>query len=201
MKKILFLIIIVTILAVGGGMIYQWSKPETPLTIPASESQEPKEQTNVAVQKTIAGAPQYIIIPAIGVNAAIESVGLDAQGRMDVPQDEDNTAWYNLGFKPGQNGSAVIDGHYDKRSGAPAVFYKLSSLNEGDTIIVNYPDGTEYTFAVTHKQLYDFDKVPLQEVFNSTDQPRLNLITCDGVFDTAAQNYSKRLVVYSVLQE
>lgn len=97
-------------------------------------------------------------------------------------------------------GSAVIDGHYDRATGAPAVFYNLNKLAAGDKIIVSDDSGHDLTFVVTDKELYPFDNFPLQKVFNTTDQPRLNLITCDGVWNSTAHNYSQRLVVYATLQ-
>src|SRR5690348_15382799 len=43
-----------------------------------------------------AGLPVRIKIPAIGVDAAIEYVGLTPDGLMDVPKKWENTAWYQL---------------------------------------------------------------------------------------------------------
>jgi hypothetical protein len=60
-----------------------------------------------------AGQPTSLAIPAIGVNAAVEQVGVNAQGNMDVPRNPNNTAWYAPGARPGQQGNAVIAGHVD----------------------------------------------------------------------------------------
>src|SRR5215469_432543 len=73
------------------------------------------------------GIPETISIPKINVNATVESVAMDSQGRMDVPKSGDDTAWYSPGLRPGTNGSAVIDGHYDRVTGAPAVFWNLKN--------------------------------------------------------------------------
>lgn len=143
--------------------------------------------------------PLNLKIDSLGINANVESVGLDNKNRMDVPQNPDNVAWYNLGFKPGEKGSAVIAGHLDRITGAPAVFWDLGKLNTGDIIKVEDENQNLYTFKVTDKKIYDFDKVPLEVVFASKDKPRLNLITCNGAFDKNSSNYSKRLVVYSEL--
>jgi len=147
------------------------------------------------------GIPKMLIIPKLNVNATVEEVGLDTKGRMDVPKDPQEGGWYNLGFRPGEQGSAVIDGHLDTVTGAPAVFYDLSSLQTGDVVKVIDDNSKTYTFTVSDKQTYDYDKVPLQQVFASTDAFRLNLITCRGIFDKATKNYSKRIVVYTQLQK
>ena len=145
------------------------------------------------------GIPQTISIPKINVQATVESVGMDSQGRMDVPKNAVDTAWYNPGFRPGTKGSAVIDGHYDRATGAPAVFWNLKLLTSGDTIIVTDNNGKKYTFSVTQVAKYPDNNFPLTQVFAASDTPLLNLITCNGVWDKVAHNYSDRLVVYSKL--
>src|SRR5947209_7865092 len=67
--------------------------------------------------------PQRIVIPSLNVDSTIEQVGLDSQKRMDVPKNVFDVGWYDLGVRPGQIGSAVIDGHFDTPTGAPSVFY------------------------------------------------------------------------------
>lgn len=143
------------------------------------------------------GIPKRLIIPKLGVDTIAESVAMDSVGRMDVPKNVDNVAWYNLGPKPGMLGSAVMSGHLDKVTGDPAVFYKLDELGAGDMIKVVDEFNKEYNFKVTGKKTYKFDQVPLQQVFNTNDKPRLNLITCGGKWDQNSQNYSNRTVVYS----
>jgi len=145
------------------------------------------------------GIPTSITIPKINVHAAVESVGMDSLGRMDVPKTADDTAWYSPGYKPGMNGSAVIDGHLDRVTGAPAVFWNLKLLSAGDQIIITENNGQKYTFAVDHIMRYPYDSFPIKDVFGATHTPTLNLITCNGVWDQNTKNYSDRLVVYSKL--
>lgn len=139
--------------------------------------------------------PERVEIPQISVNAAVESVALDDKGNMDVPQDADNVGWYTLGGKLGQPGNSVFAGHFDKTTGEPAVFYSLSALKAGDEIIVHTKQGSPLYYTVQTNELYSFDAVPLQEIFGSSAEEKLQLITCDGVFDQTSNNYSKRRVV------
>lgn len=164
---------------------------------PVTTSQTPAP---VVEQKIEIAEPLNISIPKINVSADIESVGQDSEGKMDVPEGVFNVGWYNLGFKPGEKGSAVMAGHLDTITGAPAVFYNISKLQAGDRIIVTDKKGKTLNFEVSGVQSYAFDKVPLQEVFTSTDKPRLNLITCVGTWDVGTRNYSERLVVYTELK-
>lgn len=143
--------------------------------------------------------PSTLLIPKLKITAPIESVGMNNQGEMAVPQNQWNVAWYNLGPKPGQIGSAVIDGHLDWTTG-PAIFWHLSSLTSGDIIQVIDTQNQTKTFTVTKLVSYNNSDFPLQQVFNTNDKARLNLITCAGTFNRSQQNYTKRLVVYSELQ-
>ena len=145
--------------------------------------------------------PQRLIIEKLAINTALEYVGLEGAGAMGVPQDFDNVAWYQDGPKPGEVGNAVIAGHLDRVTGDPAVFYYLSSLQIGDQIFSVAQDGKVYTFIVKDKKIYPYNQVPLEEVFGEYSGKRLNLITCQGIFNQRTQNYSNRIVIYTELLE
>ncbi len=148
-----------------------------------------------------AGLPVRISIPSIGVDAQMEFVGLDTEGKMDVPKDFDNVGWFELGYRPGEKGNAVMAGHLDTAYGGTAVFYRLKELTSGDEIYVYDEEGNELRFIVTGVEIFPFDRVPLAEIFGPSEERMLNLITCEGVFDNSNQNYSDRTVVYSVMGE
>lgn len=196
MKKLMSIVFLFFCIWIGVSLASHIS-PQTPPTKAVQSSSI--AVTSIPTIKP--GIPKTLVIPKIKVHAPIESVGLDATQKMDVPKDPQDGGWYNLGFRPGEQGSAVIDGHLDTVTGAPAIFYYLSSLQSGDTIQVIDDQDQTYTFDVSDMQIYDYDKVPLQQVFASTDKTRLNLITCRGVFDKKTKNYSKRVVVYTELQK
>ena len=140
--------------------------------------------------------PVRLVIPAIHVDAAVEQVGNASDGAMDVPVEWADVGWYGLGFRPGDLGSAVIDGHLDSTT-APAVFWDLGRLQVGDQLQVWNDDGSLLSFAVVSKGLYAFDNAPMLQIFGPADVPGLNLVTCNGTFDWASRNYDKRLVVYT----
>jgi len=148
----------------------------------------------------IPGIPHNISIPKIDVNTKVELVGLDESYNMGVPKDVDNVGWYRLGHKPGENGNAVIDGHFDSQTG-PAIFYKLSELILGDKIIVKDDKGKNFIFSVIDKKSYPYNKLPLKDIFGSQSNPQLVLITCSGQFNRSTQNYSDRTVVYAILTD
>lgn len=145
--------------------------------------------------------PATLIVPKLGVEVAVESVGMDAKGRMDVPKNVLNSAWYNLGVRAGQSGNAVFAAHYDKPDGSPAVFYKLKTLSQGDVIQVIDASGKTKEFLVTETRIVKTNQFPLEEVFGVTDKKRVNLITCGGTWDLNKKDYSERTIVFSELKE
>ena len=143
------------------------------------------------------GLPIRLEIPALGVNAVIEHVGLTKDLAMDVPARVEDVAWYKLGYRPGERGNAVIAGHLDTIRGAPAVFWDLESLEPGDEIFVLGLDGVKHRFLVDSHTRYPYDGAPVQQIFGPADQPQLVLITCKGKWDRVNRNYSHRVVVYA----
>ncbi|MGE5620226.1 MAG: class F sortase [Sphingomonadaceae bacterium] len=143
--------------------------------------------------------PRQIRIPAIGVDAGFEYVGLAADGAMDVPKDGNNVAWYRLGPKPGEPGNAVVAGHVDW-GGKTAVFWELGSLKAGDLVEITATDGRKYEYVVQWLRWYDADDAPVEEVFGQSDGYELTLITCGGDFDRRTRQYLKRLVVRATLR-
>ncbi len=198
MKKIILLLYVVLGVVVGGVFGAQFFQPEQ------NTKKVSQESASVSVSPTekpkeVPGLPQRVIIPKLQIDTAVEQVGLDNEGKMDVPENADNVGWYKLGYKPGEKGSAVMAGHNDKVTGAPAVFYKLSLLQIGDKIEVIDDKGKKYLFQVSQTQAFPYSDYPLQKVFGPNDNNMLNLITCNGVWDASTKNYSNRLTVFAKL--
>jgi len=144
--------------------------------------------------------PQKIIIPRLNIETNILPVTLNEKGEMAMPEDYVNVGWYQDGFRLGEKGSVVIAGHLDSKTG-PAVFYHLSQMQKGDEIKVFDQNSREFTFIVTHLEIYPENNFPLEKVFLTADKPRLNLITCRGHFNRSKQRYDQRVVVFSELKE
>jgi LPXTG-site transpeptidase (sortase) family protein len=142
-----------------------------------------------------------LVIPAIGVNAPIEPVGLVAGGYLGVPTRNqwDGVGWYQAGPYPGDRGSAVIDGHLDRPGGSPAVFWYLHNLHKGDTVMVVDSTGKTLHFRVFDMESYSPQNAPTQKIFNDTSGSYLNLITCAGQWIPSQHQTTLRLVVYTVL--
>lgn len=141
--------------------------------------------------------PVRLSIPSINVDAAVQYVGLTSDGAMDTPQDPADVAWFEQGTAPGQVGSAVIAGHYGRRNNTASVFDNLHKLRPGDTVYVQDDSGASVSFVVRTSRRYD-PTADARDVFVSQDgKPHLNLVTCEGVWDTALNGYPVRLVVFT----
>ena len=140
--------------------------------------------------------PVRLKIPSINVDAAIELVGLTQKGAMDVPKDRNDVAWFSLGTRPGDKGSAVVAGHLDWTNGQKAVFENLGKLKNGDLLVVETESEKSISFAVRESRVYD-SGVNTADIFASDSGTHLNLITCDGTWDKSKKSYTKRLVVFT----
>ena len=138
--------------------------------------------------------PQRIHIPAIGVDAAVEPVGLRQDLSMDVPHEVTDVGWYSFGTAPGQAGDAVIDGHLDGPGGGPAVFWRLDQLRSGDRIEITMSRGGPVAFTVSSAGPVAADQVPA-DLFDTHGAPRVTLITCAGAWDVGRQIYTQRFIV------
>ena len=144
------------------------------------------------------GVPVYLQIPSIQVAATVEPVGITREGAMDVPQDPNDVGWYKLGPKPGEKGSAVIDGHLDGEEGLIAVFKDLDKVEVGGIVETKDASNKILKFVVRDKKLYDV-AADTTAIFKKDDGIYLNIITCAGDWDKRAHNYTKRLVVFTEL--
>lgn len=141
--------------------------------------------------------PVRFKIPSINVNAAVEYVGLTPLMDMDAPKDPANVGWYSIGPRPGEVGSAVIDGHFGYRNNLPAVFDNLSKLPPGDKVYVEDKTGGVVIFVVRESRNYD-PSSDATAVFRSNDgKAHLNLITCEGTWNESQKSYLTRLVVFT----
>lgn len=142
------------------------------------------------------GGP-LLVIPRIGLRAPVVSVGLKADGSLEVPSDFERAGWYRGSSLPGRQGPAIILGHFDSRVG-PAVFYRLRELEPGDQIVIMI-DSTKKRFVVERLTTYPKDAFPTARVYGDTSRPTLRLITCAGAFDRIKRSYRRNLVVFAAL--
>jgi len=148
-------------------------------------------------EKANSGLPVRLKIPTINIDTAIEHVGITSDGAMDIPKDRANVAWFELGQRPGENGSAVIAGHYGWKNKKASAFDNLYKLHKGDKLYIEDNKGRVISFVVRENRRYD-PKADASDVFSSNDgKSHLNLVTCEGVWNKAQKSYSQRLVIFT----
>jgi LPXTG-site transpeptidase (sortase) family protein len=191
----------------ASALLVNVAAPEVALGT-ASASSDPSAQVVVANDSgagTVAptGAanntlPARLLIPKLGIKSNIQYVGLTPKGAMDIPHSAVDTAWYKLGPRPGEVGSAVINGHVNTYYSDHGVFEHLGDLVPGDIVMVEQKNGNVLHFKVIGKKIFAHD-APGDEVFAPTSGRHLNLITCTGTWMKDKQIYDERLVVFTEL--
>jgi hypothetical protein len=141
------------------------------------------------------GAPANVRIPALGVDAALVPLGLEADGSMQMP-DFGLAGWYAEGPRPGHPGPAVVAAHVDSWAG-PDVFYRLRELSPGDEVVVSYDTGDEAVFEVVSSERLPKEELPGDRIWPVTADPLLTLITCGGDFDRSIRSYRDNVIVYT----
>lgn len=207
-RKLWCLVALVLVLALDGCSFSATMPSAAVSSSTVHEASTPVMVTSTPLPKRPRNAkatPSRLLIPAIGINATVEEVGIltngDFAGDMETPTQSPwtNVGWYGAGPRPGERGSAVIDGHLDDNHGLPAVFWNLRKLHVSDEVRVVMSNGKKLTFRVTRIAYYPPKAAPLQDVFGNNGGIYLNLITCAGDWIPSQHQTTLRLVVYTAL--
>lgn len=173
----------------------------SPVTAPGTPTVTPALVPTRVPPSQAAPLPVRLKIPKLKINAAIQYVGLTSAGAMDVPGGRAfraDVAWYKLGPRPGETGTAVIDGHSGRNPGPATVFDNLEKLKKGDELYVQDGKGKTITFVVRESRSYS-PTANAPEVFSSVTGTHLNLITC--IWNQSAKAFTKRYVVFADLKQ
>ncbi len=206
MKKIYVLVALLmsafVIMADASAVV----SPEPVLVTAPVENQvepvKPVEQISpveVVEEITNPTEPVWLNIPVSNVNAKIVPVGVTETNNLDVPPNYVEVGWYKHGPKPGDFGSAVLDGHVDNGASIDGVFKHLKNLKNGDEVYVTAKDGSKKRFIVTKINVYQTNQFPSNEIFYDQSGSLIKIITCHGTFIPSEKTYDQRLVVTAEL--
>lgn len=123
-----------------------------------------------------------VTIDQLGLgDAPVGRYGLDAYGRLDVPQDTGTVGWnpaYNA--LPGEGGATFFAAHFEY-AGRPGVFNRLSALAPGDEIEVALSDGTRHRYRVTSNIEYALGTIDMGALLHGREGTEsITLMTCSG---------------------
>jgi sortase (surface protein transpeptidase) len=163
---------------------------------PAPESTDTVAVRHVAPMKS--SRPVSLTIPALGVDATIERLGVDLDQHLEVPTDAGDAGWYEESSAPGAAGAAVIAGHVTWAQ-EPAVFFELGNLRPGQRVRIRRADGRTAVFAITKVAQYEKDEFPTAKVYRPVNRPVLRLITCGGQYDADSDSYDANVVAFGTL--
>lgn len=141
--------------------------------------------------------PLRVVVPRAGVDAPVVSISTEKGGKLSAPPLAEPTVvgWDRTGPAPGEDGSAVLVGHLDTKTG-PAVFARLSAVKKGDTVAVVRSDDRVVVFRATAVDQVGKSDFPVRKVFGNATKPGIRLVTCGGRFDRAKHSYEDNLIVY-----
>jgi len=186
-------------LAIGAPTAWSLTRPSASAGAPVTTVlQTPTSSPMTSAPTTPlpeAPAPVRLVIPALGVDSAIDPVGVAPDGQMAIPDDVDRVGWYQFGPAPGGAGSAVIAGHVDDREQGLGALAPLRETAVGTEVLVTGADGTTARWRVVSRELITKQVLPLERLFTRTGPPRLTLITCGGPFLPEYRSYRDNVVV------
>jgi len=198
-------------LAVGAPTVWALTRPEAAAGIPVEQAlpapaassgasplpalPAPTTRSSRPTEVRPAPAPARISVPALGVAAPVDAVGIADDGQMELPEDVSRVGWYRFGPEPGAGGSAVLAGHVDDREQGPGALLPLRDAAVGDEVTVTDVAGTVTRWRVVSRELITKQVLPVERIFARDGAPRLTLITCGGPFLPEYRSYRDNVVV------
>jgi hypothetical protein len=168
-----------------------------------SSAAEPDEVIALPSATALSGAidpsrwPVRIALPSLRVDAAVEPVGLDGDGAVEIPSSPQRVGWFQRGSVPGNAGTAVLASHVDSRSEGRGVFFELTKMVPGDPIELVDASGTRSQWVVVARELHLKTELPSGVLFAENGPPRIALVTCGGRFDADARSYTHNVIVWA----
>jgi len=167
-------------------------------TPPATAVPQPSRRSAALEDQPISASapPARLEIPDLGIDVAVQPVGLDGQGQMALFDDPAIAAWYQWGPAPASaEGSTVIAAHVDSLEYDLLPFARLKNAVAGMQIVVTDATGVRYGYLVQSVEVTEKSEVDWAAAFDRAGSPRLTLVTCGGAFDAENRRYLSNLVL------
>lgn len=146
--------------------------------------------------------PVRLVVDALRADLAVDAVGIDGNGDMELPPDAARAGWYRFGPTPGADaGATVIAAHSGSQATPRGPLRHLGDLSPGESIDITRADGTTLRYVVESAHLAPKTTIDLTEHFRREGEHRLVLITCAGTWAEDQRSYSDNAVVTAMLVE
>jgi hypothetical protein len=159
------------------------------------------------------GSPTRMSIPALGVDAPIERIGLDRRARPDdsgqaplgAPVNKRKAGWYAAGPKPGSGTGTVLTNGHTYRDGS-AIFHEdfAALVAVGQRIDLLLDNGTTCSYSISTvwrnvDAVLDYPQLVASErLYNQQGPERLFLATCGGPWVESARMFKDINVVLAI---
>ncbi|MBO3086148.1 class F sortase [Cellulomonas fengjieae] len=143
-----------------------------------------------------APAPVRLAVPDVGIDMAVDPVGVRDDGEMEIPEDANRAGWYRFGPAPADPaGATVVAAHVDSVQTGIGQFARLLDVAVGATVTVTTADGVAHEYRVVTVEKVPKDGAPVDQWFDRSGAPRLVLVTCGGTFRRDIGHYTDNVVV------
>ncbi len=152
-----------------------------------------------ALPTTTGRAPARLLVDGLGIDAAVDAVGVEDDGSMVVPAEIDRVGWYRFGPTAGADrGNVVLAGHVDAAGEGPGALFDLRGVEVGSVLTVVDEAGDEHDYEVVGRETIVKDVLPVDDIFARDGEHRLVVVTCGGPFIPELSSYRDNVVVTAV---
>lgn len=203
-KKIILVISVFILIAItcvyfllilkGDPLKFRKKEQFIPDQVVTYSTDKPSEK-NVKDFQVPADMPKRIILKSVGREGYIQTLGIDQNGDIAVPNNVLMAGWYINSKRPGEQGLSIITGHRDGIL-KKGIFRELGKLKKNDKVEIEYGDSSMRSFKVVDvKQTSIKDTYDLMYEKRESIEKQLNLVTCGGTYSKESQTYNERIVV------
>ncbi len=147
----------------------------TPVPVPSSRVVERQVGGQVAARDASptalpqpGPAPTRLQVPSLGIDAAVDAVGVEEDGSMVVPAEVDRVGWYRFGPEAGAaQGNTVIAGHVDTIAQGPGALFELRTVEVGAEVLVTDEAGTPHRYRVVGREKIEKPSLPVERDLRS----------------------------------
>ena len=140
--------------------------------------------------------PASLAIPAIGVDVPIRTVGLEADGQLEIP-DETEVGWYALGRPPARPAPPCWPDTC-RGTARPARSSGSPNWSRAPRSTSGWPTAPSARTRSSSGPSTPSRHCPVDRIWRTGGPETLVLITCGGAFNPDIRRYADNIVVYAV---